>query len=105
MARGLADRSATVTMIVNSCKALLIRLADNENFPEVPAFMHTNGEPPKPMSWDALRQAGHVPDWVVFTGAVRKTCTHCSLREQASIRICRACPLVTFIDNLVKRNG
>jgi hypothetical protein len=53
--------------------------------------------------WDALHQAGHVPAWDTFTGAIREACVRCVLHDAANFTTCKDCPLVDLIGILKDR--
>lgn len=96
-------QGTTIKGFVKACTALKERLEKPGGLPETPAYIQVGGkEPPKPLSWDALRQGGNLPDWEVFNASIRNTCRSCALREQASATICRACPLSMFVGIMVR---
>jgi ParB family chromosome partitioning protein len=54
-----------------------------------------------PAGWDALKQAGKVPPWVLVADSVTNTCRGCSLSEHANESVCRDCPMVDFLKALI----
>lgn len=56
----------------------------------------------KPMRWDALRQLGRVPEWILVVQAAQSTCQVCPLRDRASAFNCGGCPAVTILQQMAK---
>jgi|GEM_PF-1455493 ParB family chromosome partitioning protein len=55
-----------------------------------------------PSGWDALKQAGTVPEWSKVSGASQAVCKSCSLSSMANDVTCNECPLVEFIVRVVR---
>lgn len=66
-----------------------------------PAFGFAD-EPVKPLRWDAMRQAGKVPEWELVVHSVQKTCKNCALRDIANEINCRDCPTVYLVRTLME---
>lgn len=107
MARKLADRGATIRMIVKQCQRFIEVKKEIRRARLVqPALEISRMGTEKPNDWDALYQVGRVPPWQKFTESVMATCDNCSMRPMASEAICGTCPVVDLCNRLLeKTNG
>lgn len=55
-----------------------------------------------PSGWNALRQVGKVPPWESVSTSVTRACQACSMAASANEAICGECPLVDFLNKLVR---
>ena len=51
--------------------------------------------------WDALYQLGRVPPWPIVNNAVMHTCDNCSLRPNASEKVCGSCALPEMLKSIM----
>jgi ParB family chromosome partitioning protein len=112
LAQALADRGATIKMIVSAAAKLNFSLQNKPiSQKETPAVVaakaltkRTRRKPildkPQLSKWNALEQAGMVPPYPLFVKHVQNTCDSCSLRSVASPATCSDCPLAQFVKTI-----
>ena len=72
------------------------------NMADPPALRMTRQREPNELRWNALRQAGKVPKWGLVVDSVTATCQRCCWADNASVEVCRECPLVDFLNGIMK---
>jgi ParB/RepB/Spo0J family partition protein len=100
----LAERRASIKVIKASATRLISAM-NGKTIKRSPAFAiaektvsRQKGLP----DWNALKQAGKLPPWELFSSKVEQTCDSCSLRAMASDAVCRDCPLPDFIKRIME---
>lgn len=68
---------------------------------QVPAVEFA-GAQERPLRWDALRQLGQVPEWLLVVRAAESTCRSCPLRDSASPLNCEGCAAVSLQQRLME---
>jgi hypothetical protein len=111
VANGLAMRRASIASIEMTCR----RLGKTRQVEAPNEWMHefSRGELPairiglkktklRRAHWDALVQVGKVPAWEIVERAARVMCCDwCTLRDSASEAICRECPAVEMLKQMM----
>lgn len=94
IARSLAYRGATAKTIKAVCKRVANGHVARQNQGRKPGNFQAG------MRWDALQQAEvKLPMWIET--AALTTCKSCVLYEEASPQVCKECPLVVMLKQLV----
>lgn len=57
---------------------------------------------PTAARYDALAHTGHVPLWPKLRTSVQTACRKCVWHDAASPKVCRECPVVELLENLLK---
>lgn len=61
-------------------------------------------EPEEKVRYDALVHTGNAPTWPRLKSAVSLACRKCVWHDNASPQVCRECPVVNVLENLLKGN-
>jgi ParB family chromosome partitioning protein len=105
LAQRLAERNATVRMVTEACARVIATARENESSEPIPSirFAQSKAGKPEKSKWNALQEAGKIPDWKLVHSSAEKTCANCALAEQASKTVCNGCPLPEFLSKLIKK--
>jgi ParB/RepB/Spo0J family partition protein len=107
LASKLARQGLRVQTVVMACTKLndaLQAQPAGENVPALHYAVRHAGKVDFP-KWDILQQVGKVPPWKEVEKAARITCDRCPLRETASAVICKDCPALLMLSQLIEQAG
>lgn len=108
LASKLARPGLRIQAVITACAkfndALQAAQPAGENVPALHYAVRHSGKADLP-KWDILHQVGKVPPWKKVEKAARITCDRCPLRETASSVICKDCPAVLLISQLIEQAG
>lgn len=101
----LAERRATVKMIQDSVRLVLVHLHSkmivDHPVPAVNMAIRKAGSVNQ-VKWDALASLGRRPKWDIVVQNAQTTCRGCTWYENASEAICKDCPLPAFLGRLIE---
>lgn len=108
LAKKLAENNARIKTIVTACKKMRESMAAKpvKATNGAPAFVTAakSGAAVDEKHWNALNVAwAMLPPWPVFEQEVILSCKECALSAEASMVVCRDCPLVMLLKNLSRR--
>ena len=107
LASKLARTGVNIQSVVTACEKFNAALQSQPAGEHVPSLHYAakhSGKVDLP-KWNILKQAGKVPPWSEVEKAATTICDRCPLRETASSVVCKDCPAVLMISQMIKQAG